>query len=205
MMIVAAGCEQADWDQWDVKKQYPTYPDWGWWDNPAESKDATESGDPADNDTASEKLQPEITPQPVERAEASDDDWPDRPDSDEERQDKPADETTLFAKDAVRKEAWPAVQKLRSLDNLSGAKQQELLTKLKQDLPGWYTQLGATQPVTTDPHWQMIAVWDFMPNASYWHATEGWRTVAKQRKVEFPDPITRRKLVQFILKMTQSN
>jgi hypothetical protein len=200
MMILAAGCDQATLDQWDVQKQYPTYPEWGWWDNPAESKDETKSGGPSGNDTASKKLPPKSTPKPVKLAEASDDDWPDRSGSDEE-----IEETAIFAKDAVRKEAWPAVQELRSLNDLSDAKQQELLTKLKQDLPGWYKQLGVTQPTTTDPNWQMIVLWDFMPNASYWHATEGWRTVAKQRKVEFPDPITRRKLVQFILKMTQSN
>jgi hypothetical protein len=208
MMIVAAGCDQADLDQWDIQKQYPSYPDWGWWDNPAEAKEAekaTQAEATADSETPSEDANTASTPQPVELVEESEEDWPDRRDSDKDAVTGKTDDATLFAADVIRKQAWPEVEKLRSLVDFPEAKQQALLASLKRNLPGWYKQIGQVPPDATDPLWQMIVVWDFMPNAAYWHAAEGWKLIAKKRNVEFPDPITRRKLVQFILKMTQSN
>ena len=210
MMIVAAGCDQATLDEWDIQKKYPTYPDWGWWDNPAEVKEAAEeeaaeADAPAGSEDPSQESKPGTTPQPVELLEESDEDWPDRRDSDTDAASDEVTEATLFAKDEIRKQAWATVEKLRSLDDLPEAKQEALLADLKRDLPGWYKQIHQVPPAATDPHWQMIVVWDFTPNASYWRAVEGWKLIAKKRKVEFPEPVTRRKLVQFILKMTQSN
>ena len=189
--VLLVGCKSPS----EMRKEYPTWPAWGWWNKPATPEPADQEDDQPADDT------PAVADTGVR---------PDTGRADTGRPDVTRVSTNtdtraeMLALDAHRKEVWDTVKNLRDLDEIPLDRRRQLLAKVEENLPAWYRPLDVEPPAPGSKDWTTIVVWDFMPNSQYWHAVRGWQAIAQEKGVPFPQDMTRRKLMQFIQQMTQT-
>ena len=182
IMMLSAGCNTDNF-----KKEWPEYPDWGWWDHPAEkTEDQTE--DLADK-TVPSLDRPDLS-KPVEPVE------PRHPST-------PITDPQLLEK--YRNSIWPETKQLSSLDEIPEEQRQEYIAHTIKMLPQWYAPLPVDPPDTSDPDWTTVVIWDFMPEREFSRAAEAYGRIAKQQNLPFPKYVTRRELMQFILQLTRGD
>lgn len=227
--LATVGCTNPDGSpmEWkdpmaETKAKYPTYPEWGWWDHPADEvaladTDKTTPGetDPIKGSTVkipAERIEkkPATSPRTGEADTRPDmptsrPDTP-TPDSPRPRRDKPArakmsekiDQVAQQIQADHRQRVWEEVVALRDMEDLTPLQQKTLTDKAVRNLKQWYAPLPENPPSPLDAEWIDILVWDFMPQRNFEKARARWRNVAKSSGKHFPENMTRRELLNYI-------
>lgn len=101
-----------------------------------------------------------------------------------------------------RQRVWQRVVELQNLDSLAPARRKIVLAEARRDLPGWYEPLPVDPPNPDDKNWITTLTWDFMPDEDFVAAKIKWKLIADQQDMTFPEPCSRRDLMQFIQHVT---
>lgn len=194
----------------DFRKKYPRYPSWGWWDHPAEQASSPE--EPSKADEPAQTTEP-AAPLPTGRADMPLSDAPalapaTRPTNHPaapQAKDEPSDVVAInlpVTGEQHRQRVWQRVVELQNLDSLAPARRKIVLAEARRDLPGWYAPLPVDPPKPDSKDWITTLTWDFMPDEDFVAAKIKWKLIAQQQKMTFPEPCSRRDLMQFIQHVT---
>ncbi len=196
MAVLAAIIGGCDTNNMDVRKQYPDWPKWGWWERPAV----------ADDETADESGKKEI-------ADGRPDTEAERVELEESGKVKPIRKLTPLPDATITKEqlskkiqfleqhrekVWRSVSMLREIDTLPLSEQNELRRKILENLDQWYEPMPVSPPNTKKPDWTDTVIWDFMPSPMFCDAVNRWETIAQKNNLKFPANPSRRELLQYI-------
>ncbi|MBS3820212.1 MAG: hypothetical protein GVY16_02695 [Planctomycetes bacterium] len=189
VMAPLTGCKTPE----QMKAEYPDWPHWGWWENPASAS--------TDADGQTQQASgPSIEPPTAGPATAA------RPD-DSTRYDSPAEasvEASFTKADPLadhRSEVWKTVSLLRDLDARGDEQRAGLLAVARREMPTWYRPMPVDAPDPTEPDWVKVLIWDFMPEKDFKRAVAGWRAIATREEADFPYPATRRRVMTFVENM----
>lgn len=197
MAVLAAiigGCENNDMD---IRKKYPDWPKWGWWDRPAKTDDVDE--------TKQKKQEDEVA---VGRPETLDD----RTDVDAQEAKEGRPLTALpdaaMTKEKLahrielleshREKVWRSVSMLREIDSLPLPEQNELRRKILENIDKWYEPMPVSPPNTKEQDWTDVVIWDFMPSPLFMQAVNRWQAIAQKKNLKFPENPNRRELLKYI-------
>lgn len=101
---------------------------------------------------------------------------------------------------------WPRIDMLRRKEETAPEKRKALIEEAVNKLPEWYAPLDVEPPTPYSDNWISVMVWDFMPGEQYAGEIAKWKKIAAGFDKPFPDPVTRRKLLQLIEEiMAQTN
>jgi hypothetical protein len=184
LVMAVVGCQKTHDPMADFKKKYPTYPAWGWWEQSAQPTEPPADDEPAD-------------PQPP------------LADSDPAPATPPGD--LMSDLERHRSAVWPKVDELRRLTarrdrgEISYADMQASLENARAMLWDWYQPLKVPPPDPNDPEWITVMVWDFMPQEDFLRASDAWASIADSQGASFPNPATRRAVLQFVQRMTATS
>ncbi len=93
---------------------------------------------------------------------------------------------------------WPHVDMLRRKEEMTPEKWKSLIEDTVNKLPEWYAPLDVESPKPYSDNWISVMVWDFMPGKQYAGEISKWKKIAPGFGKPFPDPVTRRKLLNLI-------
>lgn len=208
--LLALGCA-------DVQKDYPQFgKKWDWWKYPAKKQATSEpadhaksgatkhAGDEADANRPDEALgentptdpRPDDAPPTLSDGEIE-------PSTSAAPLPPPGTEPSGEARPMVsledhRSVVWSEARQLRDLDQFPPERKQQVLDHARASLPAWYKPMPMTRPDPEKDDWVTMVIWDFMPDEEFDRAAEGWRKIAGQEGVPYPDIPTRRDLPKLI-------
>ncbi len=186
LAVMVGGCQ-------DFKQKHPDFPKWGWW----EKKAPTTQPVTAPSNDASQPLGPVDNPQD---STAPSDTAADMPAT--QPVDQPAVKGTPIPEPPNhRSEVWEHVSKLRDLNSYPEDEQKKMIAYAQEHVQDWYKSMDVTSPDMNKPDWVIVMVWDFMPPADFQRAAANWKKIAENENVEFPENLTRRKLMKFVIEM----
>lgn len=179
----------------NVQETYPDFPEWGWWDRPADSDDSDVAAQnppalPAKDDKPAATEAPSTAQPAARQARTS-------PVQDSTPHQPPANDLENH-----RQAVWQEAAVLRDLDGLSTTQKAKILASAKARLPEWYAPMPVAMPDPAGKHWTTTVVWDFMPEEEFQAAASACRNIARNQNQPFPDPPTRRGVMRFVQTMT---
>ncbi len=194
-----AGCKTPA----QMKAEYPDWPSWGWWENPAAATDTDEQtptakaeSTPAPANETTDAETAEVSLAPAEPSQAGRQARHDAgPSIDSEGVDPLAEH---------RAQVWPTVSKLRDIDTLAPEQRLALLREAKTKLPEWYAPMPVDAPDPANSDWITVCVWDFMPEDEFQRAVDGCLAIAKQHNLVMPYPTTRRSVMNFMMDLASA-
>jgi len=203
LAMILGGCQ-------DFKEKHPDFPKWGWWDKKEAPATKPAIVDPAPPTKTAKDKPAEKPIGLVETPEKTSEETPEKtsltpaPKATPETQ--PAGPTPV--KPAAipeppnhRSEVWTHVSKLRDMGNYPAEEQKKMITYAQENVQQWYKPMDVTSPDMNKSDWVIVMVWDFMPATDFQMAAANWKKIAEAEKVEFPQNLTRRKLMKFVRKM----
>lgn len=179
-MTICAGCHTESF-----REKWPKYPDWNWWNHPA-GQQAEEPAETVPEKSVPSQKRPDLS-KPAESVKSQ---YPSIPITDPQ----------LLAE--YRQSIWPEAKQLRNLNEIPAEQRREYVAHTIRMLPRWYAPLSVAPPDTHDPDWTTVVIWDFLPEQEFSRAAEAYGKIAGQQNLPFPKHVTRRELMQFILRLT---
>lgn len=200
MTAMLTGCKTPE----QMKADYPDWPAWGWWDNPAPTDDApapasasnasatasTNNGPASSSSMLADE--PAMAAPPQRDAQGRSDAVPGA-------QAEPASSLARH-----RQQVWTTVAKLRDLDTYPAAERTALLDEAKSNLPAWYKPMSVDAPDTRSPEWVTVCIWDFMPEDEFTRTVAGCQAIARKHNLDFPYPATRRDVMAFVKRLADA-
>jgi len=214
LVLLLAGCA-------DVQKDYPQFgKKWDWWKYPAKkqetsepSEDDAESGvrkhagkkadPPFEPSTDPPGTDPKSVPEPVLPSAPIAPDDPAPASWAPASSDSPKPDVPVVSLEAHRRAVWKEARQLRDLDRLPPERKRQVLDHARASLGAWYKPMPMTRPDPEKEDWVTMVIWDFMPDEEFDRAAEGWRKIAEQEGVAYPEIPTRRDLPKLIRKIRE--
>lgn len=197
LAAIIGGCDNSNMD---IRKQYPQWPNWGWWDHPAKDDEKVD-------ETKQKKEEDEVAVGRPETVDDRTDVESSKPADAKEKSITPLPDTTITKEQLAekielleqhREKVWRSVSMLREIDSLPLKEQNELRRKILENIDSWYEPMPILPPNTKEPDWTDVVVWDFMPTPIFSQAMNRWKTIAEKKNLKFPENPSRRDLLQYI-------